>query len=768
MNPESIRKRLPIAGFLLSFFFLLFSVPALAGTNRWTTTGPYGGAITLVAIDPSSPDTLYAAIGGGALYDNYGAGVFKSTDGGVTWMPMGRGVEEASPVALVVDPKTPSNLYMAASFKWSNAGGIFKSVDGGATWTSCYDGAYDIILDPQTPSTLYAGQLDLLKSTDGGATWVHLALGNNIDRLAMDSQTPSILYSGAEGYGVGKSTDGGVTWSFTAPGFEHKVFDDLVVDPSDPSTLFVSAAIPVEGGHLYKSTDGGATFTELQGGPPIGIRFSNIVVDPLSSSTLYACAYDNYRGLCGGLYKSTDGGLSWAEANNGLDTPAVVAISIDPRNPSTLYASTFAGVYKSTDAGASWFPSNSGLPFQWGYSLAIDPQSPSKRYLATIGGIYKSTDSGASWQWSSDGLQGWAASIIVLDPQNSRTLYACALKQGVFQYPTQMFKSTDEGKSWAPLNLDDCEVYTIVVSPTDSSKIFVGAGGLFRSDDGGETWIRRIPIPIAWIYSLAVDPSDPTIVYAGGSYGLAKSTDGGETWFRIAPDLINFHFGSILFDPVRPHTIYFSGYRTDSNVGAIFRSTDGGATCELIGSTLGIVPTNIVVDPTFPATLFAGSLDGYGVFATQLDDIGWWEVNHGWGRPNSVFLALDPERPRTLCAAAGGIPIQLGGLLGNSTNGTTNGVYYYTVLDVPPPVLLTVKGGVSPYRLTLKGSNFHPSAKVLIDGNPAPVTIFKNGLTLVAKGGAALKAMLPKGKTVQITVENEDDAGVSEPVSFKR
>jgi photosystem II stability/assembly factor-like uncharacterized protein len=676
---------------------------------------------------------------------------------------------------LVIDPKKPNTLYVSCRNRQSSSQGIYKSTDGGASFTLVHmNAANDLVIDPVNPSNLYACGFEVMKSADGGATWLDIGtVGYFRLCLAIDPKTPSTLYMGSRAGGVHKSTDSGLTWAPSNAGMENPAVYSLAVDPVEPSTVYAGTSedTAVGRGRLYKSTDGGASWVELNGGLP-EIPISDITIDPQDPKTLYASAFDEIRGPCAGIYKSTDGGASWAEADAGLPMPAACSVAVHPRNSSILYASTFAGIFKSDNGGASWVASNGTIPYGWTYGLAIDPKNPSKRYAATIGGVYKSVDSGATWQFSSDGLQGWGASFITIDSLDPRTLYVAALKQATLVDPTHVFKSTDEGETWTRSSLEDCNIYTIAIDPSHSSTVFAGGTGLYRSEDGGETW-TKIEIPIAWVYSIAFDPANSAILYASGIYGIAKSTDRGITWTRIAPEMDNYSYYCIITDPAQPGSVYFAGFRTDFNQGGIFRSTDYGATFEMLGFSDFMVPLSLVIDPVPKPTLYLGnaSVSDWGiggVFSTPLDDISWKEVNRGLVKPCSVTLTLDPERPNTILAAVGGLPERLQAAYGTNTNGPGSGVYSFTYVDVPPPVVKAVKAASSPFRLTLRGSNFHRSARVRINGHLVPKTACKGANSLVAKGGDVLKAMVPIGITVQIKVENDDDGGVSEPFSFTR
>jgi cysteine-rich repeat protein len=186
-------------------------------------------AVPALAIDPSSPSTLYATMSNSVM--------FKSTNGGTSWSGIDTGPYFVS--ALVIDPSTPTTLYAGTS------DGVFKSTDGGTSWSA--PGVTNTIticlaIDPSSPSTLYAGTIDgVFKSTDGGTSWSAMSTGLTITyvpALAIDPSTSTTLYSGTQGGGVFKSTNGGTSWDAMNTGLTDTLVNTLAIDPDTPTTLY--------------------------------------------------------------------------------------------------------------------------------------------------------------------------------------------------------------------------------------------------------------------------------------------------------------------------------------------------------------------------------------------------------------------------------------------------------------------------------------------------------------------------------------------------
>jgi len=184
---KSVAPRFCTALVLSALVWLGGPRSADAGANVWTATGPYGGQVSALAIDPQTPTTLYAVTGG----------VFKSTDGGSSWTSANAGLSGPGPQSLVIDPTTPSTLYAGT------AAGAFKSTDGAGSWRSsglAFARIFTLAVDPQTPTTIYAGTGGgsaggVWKSTNGGANWSPTGPVGRVRALAIDPQTPTTLYA---------------------------------------------------------------------------------------------------------------------------------------------------------------------------------------------------------------------------------------------------------------------------------------------------------------------------------------------------------------------------------------------------------------------------------------------------------------------------------------------------------------------------------------------------------------------------------------------
>lgn len=332
---------------LLFLLCLSLAGAASAGVNVWTTNGPVTTRIDSVAIDPSTPATLYAGAGDGSSNSGGGDfGVFKSIDGGAIWTFPPPNLDTVVN-ALAIDPSNPATLY-AGTFDWEGAGGVYTSTDGGMTWTrGLYqqNGVLALAIDPSTPSTLYAGTIfnGVAKSTSWGGDWTVLNTGlrdHSVQALAIDPSRSTTIYAGTSDHnwtsgGVIKSADGGASWTAVNVGLANRPVLALAVDPALPASVYAGT----RGAGVFKSINAGASWTAIN----TGLTNSDVralAIDPSAPATLYAGTAG------GGVFKSTDGGARWTAMNAGLVNPFVSALAIDPSTPARLYAGTNGGVYE--------------------------------------------------------------------------------------------------------------------------------------------------------------------------------------------------------------------------------------------------------------------------------------------------------------------------------------------------------------------------------------------------------------------------------------
>ncbi|GAP13096.1 hypothetical protein LARV_00838 [Longilinea arvoryzae] len=364
-----------------------------------------------------------------------------------------------------------------------------------------------VAVDPSNPTTLYLGTwgLGVEKSLDGGLTWqaVNTGLGNGyIQSLAVRSD--GRVYAGTYGNGVYRSQDGGASWVAINTGDSRVaglIVYDIEIDPNNTQTIYISGRttqgscindpLCVLYGYAFKSLDGGDTWTlswnsmnytvyvKGQYYSNIGDYSYDIEVDPTNSQTVYLAGH---RGS--GVYKSTDGGGTWAMTQPITLDRSARKLLIVKGTPQAIYNSTYdtAGVYKTTDGGSTWVQKNTGLPSPlYGFALSRDSQNPSDIYLGTGDhGVYKSSDLADNWTpWGLSSNFIWAFGQV---PGTSPALYAATDGNGL-QY------SADGSANWQSAHAGILNT-NVTGLATFSGYLYAGVngGGVFKTNDQGENW----------------------------------------------------------------------------------------------------------------------------------------------------------------------------------------------------------------------------------------------------------------------------------------
>jgi photosystem II stability/assembly factor-like uncharacterized protein len=662
------RPKIKLVAMLLLAMAATTPKPLPAGDNAWTRIGPEGGAIGALVVDPQNLNTIYAA----PMTGSNGA-VFKSTDGGSTWMnttPLPCCSALTAVNVLVIDTHQAGTVYAG-----TQGGGVFKTSDGATSWiavssglptlpssSSSASGPYAAVealaIDPQDSNIIYAGTaafpFGAYKSINGGESWSVASSGlpdrHSIISLAIDPQNTSTVYTSCEGGGLYKSVNGGATWSAANAGMRPFSSDrPLLIDPKNPTTLYTW-----NGDGLFRSTDGAATWSQPKPGLPDWYLYS-MVMDP-NNGTLYA-------GICCsglGLVKSTDGGANWSALKTGFSLNGVggggngfITLASDPLGG--VYIAHGGYFAKSGDGGTNWSPvSFSGLVATYVRTLAVDARNPGALYAGVgapgLGGLYKTMDGGANWRRV--GLPtGTGVSSLVVDPKDFNTLYASNGEGS--------FKSRDGGTNWTVVS---GPFFSLTIDPQNTSTLYSGigdAGGVSKSMDGGATWSTASSgLPTApngryyQVNRLAIDWKTPAILYASislpppndpllfGTYGAVyKSTDGAASWTALSSSP-SCCVQDLAIDPQNSATVYVvSGHD------GIIKSTDGGDTWAAVNSGLPSVNgvQALLIDPVNSGTIY-GRTYGGGVYRSIDGGASWSTVNDGLTNLNIQTLAIDSRQ----------------------------------------------------------------------------------------------------------------------------
>ncbi len=374
--------------------------------------------------------------------------------------------------------------------------------------------------------------------------------------IAIHPENTNIWYVAVASGGVWKTENSGVTWT---PIFDEQSSystGSVTIDPNNPNTIWVGTGENVGGRHIgfgdgiYKSMDGGASWKNM--GLKESEHISTIIVHPDHSNIVWVAVQGPLWSKGGerGLYKTTDGGVSWKKTLGDDEWTGVTDIVIDPNNPMNLYAATWdrhrtvaaymgggpgSGIYRSTDGGETWIACKKGIPNSnlGKIGLVINPNNPNIVYAAIEldrreGGVFKSSDRGVTWEKQSNTVSGGTG------PHYYQELYASPHHQErLYLMNVRILMSDNGGKdfsTFAPRGTHS-DNHAMAFRPHDPNYVLLGTdGGLYESFDGGKNWRFIDNMPITQYYKVAVDDREPFYhIFGGtqdnGSHGGPSRTD---------------------------------------------------------------------------------------------------------------------------------------------------------------------------------------------------------------------------------------------------
>ncbi|HEV2845812.1 MAG TPA: hypothetical protein VG477_13250 [Thermoanaerobaculia bacterium] len=454
------------------------------------------------------------------------SGLYKTTNAGASWMRLGHGLPAGDILAVAVSPSHSSFVYASLE------SGLYRSRDGGASWTRAKapgsQPVYFLAAHPRFPRTVFAAADSFVfRSRDFGRTWTPLPPRTGALALAVHSgPTADVLYLGAtlNTGGVLVSTDSGARWTVRNRGI-HEL----------PTTAVATDA----GGALLAGTKGQGLFRVVNRNGPLWAR-TGMPAGIATGEIVNAAPGLFFASNNEALWRTTNAGVSWTIAP-GLGPSEVAA---DSEAEGTAYALSFQRFARTTDAGATWTDLTPPPLDCFVRDLAMAPSSPpTARVLYAAGAgpagpatapcgdfsgiqvspkVYRSSDGGASWVDASAGLGGQFAGPLAVDPLDANTVYAGG---GGFNAPGPfgIWKSLDGGATWTQIHTPSYRVSDLVASSIPG-RVYAAlslGGEILRSDDGGATWRRWNEGIIAIeVLDLAIDPVDPTRVYAATDRGV--------------------------------------------------------------------------------------------------------------------------------------------------------------------------------------------------------------------------------------------------------
>jgi len=404
---------------------------------------------------------------------------------------------------------------------------------------------------------------------------------------------PKTYYMGTTGGGLWKTDDMGISWRNVSDGyFKTGSIGAVAVAESDPNVVYVGmgehavrGVMTHHGDGVYKSTDAGKTWKRI--GLELTQHISRIVIDPKDPNIVLVAAqgalYSHTQQR--GVFKSTDGGMTWKNVLYVDDKTGAAELSMDMTNPRILYAAMWehgrlpwkvisggpgSGLYKSTNGGDTWEKLKEGLPEEMGkMSIAVSRSNPEKVYALIegdsdkeTGGLFVSTNSGKKWTRVTNDhrllQRAWYYIELFIDPKNENTIYVMS---------ASAMRSADGGKTWETLSGTHGDFHDLWINPNDSSNFIISNdGGSAISFNSGKSWSVQSNMPTAQFYRINVDNQFPYRIYGGqqdntsvsiASRELGSSGIGAASWTSSAGGESAF----LAFDPDDPKYVMGDSYQ---------------------------------------------------------------------------------------------------------------------------------------------------------------------------------------------------------------
>lgn len=566
---------------LLAFGIFISSIYAAPAENlAWTqyNDGLSGGNILGLVYHPSDPNTAYAL--------TTAAGVYKTTNAGTSWSTVNTGLPSDKSIAfptangdyLNIDPQDGDTLYV------SIGGTLHQTTDGGVNWSDIHndiDGCTPnsvagARVDPQDSNLVYAGHQaagcigGLYKSINKGSNWTRISASPDNDTypIVLDPSDQNTFYIGTFHSGLYKTTNGGTTFTDITPsGFTNDITAEIAMHPTTTSRIFVSDREQ----NLYISEDQGSTWGIAPG--TSGKGFYAIEFASSSPAVGYAV------GETTGIYKSTDSGQTWSEVGSHSGISAR-SITIDPSDADTFLVGTVGGgVYKSTNGGTTIAQVNSGIPIEIkANAIAIAPSDANTYYAALNGqGFYVSSDRGYTWNLANNSVGNVInnAGYIIINPAD---------KDHIITGTDPIYESTDGGENWSVLyDFPGSDTISYGIASRSSFDTLIVSNNteqfFYYSTDGGTTFATSTSASVSnSIVQIVQDIEDSDYLYAASANYIWKSSDEGVTWTQDVEGSNNF-VESIVTDPTNTGHAYF-GNRADE----LLFTDDFGATWSLVSN----------------------------------------------------------------------------------------------------------------------------------------------------------------------------------------
>jgi photosystem II stability/assembly factor-like uncharacterized protein len=655
----------------------------------WTPRGPENipGRITDLAVDPNNDSIVFAGTAEG--------GVFRTLDAGQTWTPLFDDMPSLSIGAVAIDPSDSNVIYAGTGEVNPGGGGIayggaglFRSTDQGATWSLVgleNSGSIGrIAIHPSDPLTIFVAangmhwqanpERGVYRTKDGGATWERVLYIDDqtgcVD-LVLRPDNPDVVVAamwqhirqpgfydyGGPGCAIHATADGGDTWNLVGGGLPAPSANGgrIGISLCDSQPAVMHAVYADRIGYfdgLYRSTDGGATWAQTTDGALVdvfasyGWWFGNVRTHPVDPNTIFVIGLTFWR--------STNGGASYSDASHIMHVDHHGLAFGSGASP-VIYNGNDGGVYRSTNGGTFW-TALPNQPHTQIYRMALDNQNPDAIYIgAQDNGTSRTVTGGVDdWQdiFGGDGFQ------TVIDADDSNRIWA------QYQYGSIVF-SANGGSTWLSATLgiptSDRKNWNAphIQDPNDPGRRYAGTNRVYRNTDD-RNWEVVSPDLTGGpsgnpgqvdgsLTTISVSALDSNVIWAGSNDGFVSVTvDGGGAWADVSAGLPDRWVTSVRTDPADRETAYatVSGFRWNEALPHVYVTTDLGVTWSPISGNLPDAPVNdLVADPSSPGRLFVAS--DVGVFVSRDRGSRWSALGETLPNVVSTSLLLD-ERSRDL------------------------------------------------------------------------------------------------------------------------
>jgi photosystem II stability/assembly factor-like uncharacterized protein len=611
-------------------------------------------SIGSLALDPSNPEIVWVGTGEnvGGRHVGWGDGIYRSGDGGATWVNMGLPTSEHIS-QIIIHPDDSNTVWVASQGPlWSSGGerGVFKTTDGGATWSNTLEidewtGATDLMIDPRDPDRLYA------------ATWQR-------------HRTIASYIGGGPGTGIYRSEDGGETWNRLEGGLPTGNLGKtgLTISPQNPDVIYAAIEQERREGGVWRSDDRGNSWEQMSdavGGGTGPHYYQELFASPHH--------FDHIVMASNTSQVSQDGGRTWQAMNNEYKHVDDHAVAFRADDPDFILVGSDGGLYESLDGMQSWrFISN--LPVTQFYKIAVDDSEP---FYSVYGGTQdNSTQIGASRTLNRHGIQNsdWEIAVFAdghqpaTEPGNPDIAYGQWQQGNLVRYDRtngEVVYIQPQPAPGEPAERHNWDA-PILVSSHSPTRLYHGSQRLWRSDDRGDTWTtlsgdltrdqNRMHQPLmgrqwSWeanwdvyamsnfntITSIAESPLNEDVLYVGTDDGLIQITqDGGASWQEIeagslpgVPDTA--YVNDIKADLFDENTVYIAldNHKHGDYTPYLFVSTNGGRSWRSITSDLpeNHIAWRIVQDHVNPELLFLGT--EFGIYFSVDSGDHWVELTGG-------------------------------------------------------------------------------------------------------------------------------------------